>query len=105
MHHQSDYYEPQQVSKLVDISRSMAAEIEFENDEGNWDSQENSKQRWHRIRKWVDTKIYLQSSGNMFQSDIEYGEGPFISTLSEKYRMCSCPTSQLMATGCNCGGS
>ncbi len=55
-----DYYEADQVGKLVNISRSMAAEIEYENDEGNWDTWsilETPEKRWVRMRKWVDASI------------------------------------------------
>ncbi len=51
-----DEYCPDEVGKLVGISRSMAAEIEYENDEcGRRD--ETPEQRWDRMRKWVDEQI------------------------------------------------
>jgi hypothetical protein len=51
-----DYEEPRQVGAAVGIARQMAAEIEYENDEGCWES-ETPEQRWQRMRKWVDSKI------------------------------------------------
>lgn len=50
-----DFYDADQVGQLVGIARSMAAEIEFENDEGH--STETPEQRWARMRKWVDDSI------------------------------------------------
>lgn len=50
-----DYEEPEQVGSLVGIARQMAAEIEFENDEGGW--RETPEKRWTRMRKWVETKL------------------------------------------------
>ena len=52
-----DVYDAGQVGDLVGISRSMAAEIEFENDEGNWVGNETPEQRWIRMRKWVEMQI------------------------------------------------
>jgi len=51
-----DYDDPYSVGKAVNVSTTMAAEIEFMNDE--WGSgQETHAQRWSRMRKWVDIKI------------------------------------------------
>jgi len=50
-----DYEEPEQVGAAVGIARQMAAEIEFENDEGVW--QETPDQRWQRMRRWVAAHI------------------------------------------------
>lgn len=50
-----DPEDPDRVAALVGIARQMAAEIEYENDEGGWD--ETPEQRWRRMRKWVDSKI------------------------------------------------
>lgn len=49
-----DYQEPQQVADAVGIARSMAAEIEYMNDD--W-PRETPQQRWSRMRKWVDGQI------------------------------------------------
>lgn len=46
-----DIEDSTEVGKLVNISRQMAAEIEYENDEGVYD--ETPGQRWVRMRKWV----------------------------------------------------
>lgn len=49
-----DAHEPDDVGALVGISRSMAAEIAFENDdEFNFNRDESPEQRWLRMRKWV----------------------------------------------------
>ena len=47
--------DPWQVSKAVGLSRVMAAEIAYMNDEWNCDS--TPEERWHRMRKWVDEQI------------------------------------------------
>lgn len=48
-----DVNDSEAVGKLVGISRSMAAEIEYMNDEwGRHD--ETPEQRWEKMRKWVD---------------------------------------------------
>ncbi len=54
-----DYEEPEQVAAAVGIARQMAAEIEFENDDGIWGT-ETPKQRWQRMRKWVQAWIIAQ---------------------------------------------
>lgn len=51
-----DVYEPDQVGGLVGISRSMAAEIEYENDEGGRCT-ETPEDRWERIRAWVAEQL------------------------------------------------
>ena len=44
------------VGKLVGIARSMAAEIEYMNDEqGKYD--ETPENRWTRMRKWIQSEI------------------------------------------------
>lgn len=49
---------PDSVGHLVGISRSMAAEIEFINDEdGPYDKSETPAERWTRVRLWVDRNI------------------------------------------------
>lgn len=52
-----DVGDPESVGSLVDISRSMAAEIEFENDCDFSYSDESPEDRWVRMRKWVDSWI------------------------------------------------
>jgi len=54
-----DYEEPKEVGALVDISSILAAEIEYENDEGAFYS-ETPEKRWSRMRKWVDENIIMQ---------------------------------------------
>jgi len=57
--------EPDQVGDAVGIARSMAAEIEYENDEGywvktsdgRWSWWETPEQRWTRMRAWVERNI------------------------------------------------
>lgn len=51
-----DIYNSEEVGRLVNISRAMAAEIEFENDECGH-SLETPEQRWARMRKWVDDSL------------------------------------------------
>jgi hypothetical protein len=46
-----DPEEPYQVAKLLGISKTLAAELVFENDEECWP--ETPEHRWQRIRKWV----------------------------------------------------
>jgi len=50
-----DCYDPETVGNLMGIARSMAAEIEFMNDERGY--VETPPQRWQRIRQWVDKNI------------------------------------------------
>lgn len=45
-----------EVGSLVDIAGPMAAEIEFENDEGSWRN-ETPEDRWIRMRKWVANQL------------------------------------------------
>lgn len=52
-----DVYEADQVGALVNISKSLAAEIEYENDEGAYRSDETPGQRWIRMRKWVQDQL------------------------------------------------
>jgi hypothetical protein len=47
------------VGKLVNISGSLAAEIEYLNDEAAYRSKETPEERWIRIRQWV-TKNLLE---------------------------------------------
>lgn len=47
--------EPEQVGAIVNIARQMAAEIEYENDDGGWN--ETPEKRWQRMRRWVDRHL------------------------------------------------
>lgn len=49
-------YDREAVSQKFGIAEAMAAEIVYENDEGNWNS-ETPEQRWTRMRKWVGQQI------------------------------------------------
>ena len=51
---------PSTVGRLVGISRSMAAEIEYLNDEDG-PGGETPEQRWTRIRKWVDRHLVSEA--------------------------------------------
>lgn len=51
-----DHEDPESVGAAVGIARQLAAEIEFENDEG-WYSTETCEDRWERMRKWVERQI------------------------------------------------
>lgn len=46
-----DVEDPDMIGRLVGISRSMAAEIEYENDEVS--ESQTPEQRWIRMRKWI----------------------------------------------------
>jgi len=50
-----DYEDPESVAKAMGIAKAMAAEIEYENDEGGW--HETYEQRWQRMRRWIDRQI------------------------------------------------
>ena len=52
-----DYEEPKQVGEAVGIARQLAAEIEYENDEGWYGREESCEDRWKRMRNWVESKI------------------------------------------------
>jgi hypothetical protein len=55
-----DALEPESVGEAVGISRAMAAEIEYLNDEwGPHD--ETPEERWTRMRQWVDEQIIKES--------------------------------------------
>jgi hypothetical protein len=45
------------VGNLVDISGSLAAEIEYMNDEAAYRSTETPEERWVRIREWVASNL------------------------------------------------
>lgn len=51
-----DIDDPEEVGARVNISRAMAAEIEYMNDE--WvGSHEKPEDRWERMRKWVTNQL------------------------------------------------
>lgn len=57
-----DYEDPDSVAQAVGISRSLAAEIEWMNDEAYRDAYyyrgvETPEQRWIRMRKWIQENI------------------------------------------------
>jgi hypothetical protein len=52
-----DYYDPPSVAAAVGISWQLAAEIEYENDEGGFRDLESPEQRWQRMRRWVEAKL------------------------------------------------
>lgn len=60
---QIDYFCPENVGKAVGISRALAAEIAYENDESvDWNSPANAptetpEARWVRIRRWVEANL------------------------------------------------
>ena len=50
--------DPRQVGGAVGIARSMAAEIEFENDDDfAYHRDESSQERWNRMYHWVKRQI------------------------------------------------
>lgn len=51
------YDDPASVGRAVDIAKSMAAEIEFINDDDFAYSEETPAARWVRVRKWVTENI------------------------------------------------
>lgn len=56
-----NYEDPEEVAKAVGISRSLAAEIEWENDEGFESYKEDAPQkRWRYMRKWVESNLNPQ---------------------------------------------
>lgn len=46
-----------QVKQALHIPGALAAEIMFENDEGDWRDNETPEQRWQRMHKWVTGQI------------------------------------------------
>lgn len=53
-----DIGDPDWVGALLGISRQMAAEIEYENDDGDWrDRTETDEERWKRMRAWVSLHL------------------------------------------------
>jgi hypothetical protein len=54
-----DVEDPESVGKLVGISRSMAAEIEYMNDE--WYDGDTPEERWTKMRAWVEANLVKAS--------------------------------------------
>ena len=50
-----DYSAPADVGDLVGIAKQLAAEIEYENDEGGYS--ETPAERWQRMREWVGKQL------------------------------------------------
>ena len=61
-----DPHQADEVGAAVDISPTMAAEIEYENDEGWYGKPETPEERWQRMRRWVGRHILTNEpeSGN-----------------------------------------
>ncbi len=59
-----DYEDAQSVGDAVGIARAMAAEIEFENDQDFWRTNETPEQRWKRMRRWVSDQL-LEDAGDV----------------------------------------
>lgn len=56
-----DIHDPSMVGALVGIAQSMAAEIEYKNDEGSG-FKETPEDRWIRMRKWADDSLLKTNS-------------------------------------------
>lgn len=54
-----DPQDPDQVARRFGIARSMACEIEYENDE--YGAPETPAERWKRMREWVDEQLIPRS--------------------------------------------
>ena len=52
-----DPEDPIAVGAHFNIARSLAAEIVYENDEGNYSRPETPEERWIRMRAWVAKQI------------------------------------------------
>lgn len=52
-----DSTDPHSVAAAVGIAYQMAAEIEYENDDGWYCRRETPQERWARMRKWVQRKL------------------------------------------------
>lgn len=52
-----DYENPRFVGRAFGIARSMAAEIEFENDGEHWYEHETDEARWRRMRAWAVSNL------------------------------------------------
>lgn len=57
-----DVEDPQSVGQLVGIASQLAAEIEFLNDDDNWNypsrEPETGAQKWARMRRWLVRNIH-----------------------------------------------
>lgn len=51
-----DPEEPDRIAEAFGIPKSLVREIEYENDEANWDA-ETPENRFDRVRKWIVSKI------------------------------------------------
>ena len=57
-----EYAEPGNVAKAFGISRAMAAEIMFVNDDENdWHHDQTPEHRWNRMRSWVVSHIKTEA--------------------------------------------
>ena len=52
-----DIYDRDQVGKILGISGMLAAEIAYENDEGDLRWHETPEDRWARMRQWVSAHL------------------------------------------------
>lgn len=57
--HEDDGYgcDTHQVGEVFGIARQLAAEIMYENDDGEWRGRESPEERWKRMRAWVAGQI------------------------------------------------
>lgn len=55
-----DEYDRNVVGNVLDIAPALAAEIAYENDEGNGYRAETDEQRWQRMRKWAEANLVNQ---------------------------------------------
>lgn len=56
-----DLDDTEAIGDMVGIAHQLAAEIEFENDDGGWYG-ETPEERWKRMRRWVDDQLRKQRS-------------------------------------------
>jgi hypothetical protein len=56
-----NYDDPDSVARAIGVARSMAAEIEYENDEGSRRA-ETPAERWQRMRKWVNDNLIQEAT-------------------------------------------
>ncbi len=52
-----DYEDSEAVGNMVGIAQTMAAEIEFINDDDFAWKEETPHQRWERVRKWISRQL------------------------------------------------
>jgi hypothetical protein len=50
-----------QVARVFNIAPALAAEVAWENDEGNWSGTETPEQRYDRMVRWVKSNIKGES--------------------------------------------